>query len=76
MEITQKRKKLHEYIELADDEKVNALFLILESGEETSFSYSAEDINMFYERRERHLKGEGKSFSIKKSFENTEIIKD
>ncbi len=51
-------------------------FLILESDEEKSFSYSAEDISMFYERREKHLKGEGKSFSIKESFDDTEIIKD
>lgn len=68
MEITQKRKKLHEYIESADDAKVDALFLILESDEEKPFSYSAEDISMFYERRERHLKGEGKSFSKKDVF--------
>lgn len=76
MKITQKRKKLHEYIELSDDEKINALFLLLESGEETPFSYSAKEINMVYQRRERHLKGEGKSFSIKESFDNSEIIKD
>jgi hypothetical protein len=71
MEITKKRKKLHEYIELADDPKVDALFLILESDKEKPSSYSAEDISMFYERRERHLKGEGKSFSIKDSFDYT-----
>lgn len=69
MEITQKRKKLHEYIESADDAKVDALFLILESDEEKPFSYSAEDISMFYERRERQLKGEVKSFSKKDVFE-------
>lgn len=70
METTQKRQKLHEYIESADDEKVNALFLILESGEDNPYTYSDETINILYERRERHLKGEGKSFSVKESFED------
>jgi hypothetical protein len=70
METTQKRQKLHEYIELADDEKVNALFLILESGNEDTYTYSDENINMLYERRERYLKGEGKNFSVKESFED------
>jgi hypothetical protein len=60
---------LHEYIELADDEKVNALFLILESGNEDPYTYSDENINMLYERREKYLKGEGKNFSVKESFE-------
>lgn len=51
MEAIQKRQKLHEYIDIADDEKVNALFIILESDNSNSYQYSAENINMFYERR-------------------------
>ena len=69
METIQKRQKLHENIESADDQKVDALFLILESGEDEPYPYSTEDINMFYERREKYLKGEGKSFTVKESFE-------
>lgn len=69
METIQKRQKLHEYIDIADDEKVNALFTILESDNENSYHYSAEEINMFYERRERYLKGEGKSFSVEEAFD-------
>ena len=69
METIQKRQRLHEYIDFADDEKVNALFTILESANDGSHQYSAEDINMFDERRERYLKGEGKSFSVKEAFD-------
>jgi hypothetical protein len=69
METIQKRQKLHEYINSADDEKVNALFLILESDNNNYYPYSAEDINMFYQRREKYLKGEGKNFSVEGSFE-------
>jgi hypothetical protein len=68
METIQKRQKLHEYIDIADDEKVNALFVILESDNDNSYQYSAEDLNTFYERRERYLKGEGKSYSVEESF--------
>ena len=68
METIQKRQKLHEYIDTADDEKVNALFVILES-DSNSYQYSAEEISTFYKRRERYLKGEGKSFSVKEAFD-------
>ena len=71
METIQKRQKLHEYIDIADDEKVNALFTILESGNDNSYQYSAEDINLFYERRERYLRGEGRSFSVEEAFDET-----
>lgn len=70
METVQKRQKLHEYIQSADDEKVNALFLILESNDNKDYPYSDEDINMLYERRERYLKGEGKNFTVAESFED------
>ena len=70
METIQKRQKLHEYIQSADDEKVNALFLILESENNNDYPYSAEDINMLYERRERYLKGEGKNLTVEESFED------
>ena len=70
METIQKRQKLHEYIQSADAEKINALFLILESNDNNEYSYSDEDINMLYERRERYLKGEGKNFTVSESFED------
>jgi hypothetical protein len=69
METIQKRQKLHEYIDFADDEKVNALFVILESDNDKSYQYSADEISTFYKRRERYLKGEGKSFSVEESFD-------
>lgn len=69
METIQKRQKLHEYIDIADDEKVNALFVILESDSDNSYQYSAEEISTFYKRRERYLKGEGKSFSVEEAFD-------
>lgn len=69
MEAIQKRQKLHEYIDLADDEQVNALFIILNADSSFSYQYSAEDIKMFDERRNKYLKGEGKNFSFDESFD-------
>ena len=70
METIQKRQKLHEYIQSADDEKVNALFLILDSNENNDYPYSDEDISLLYQRRERFLKGEGKNLIVSESFED------
>ena len=42
MEAIQKRQKLYEYIDLADDEKVNALFTILDADDDYPYQYSAE----------------------------------
>lgn len=69
MEAIQKRQKLHEYIDFADDEKVNALFTILEGDDDYPYQYSDEELKMFYERKERYLKGEGENFSVEESFD-------
>ncbi|HEY5462915.1 MAG TPA: hypothetical protein VIJ95_06640 [Hanamia sp.] len=69
METIEKRQKLHEYIDSINDEKVNALFTILKSNNDNSYQYSAEDINMFYKRRERYLKGDSKSYSVEEAFD-------
>ena len=58
METIQKRQKLHEYIDSADDEKVNALFLRLAQDNTVIKNKNA---NRFYE----YLKGKGgKGFSV------------
>ncbi len=69
MEAIQKRKKLHEYIDSANDEKVDALFLILEAGDGNSYQYSSDEMNTFYERKKKFLKGEGKNFSVENFFD-------
>ena len=54
---------------MADDEKVDALFIILEADTDHSHSYSAEELSTFYKRRERYLMGEGKNFSVEEAFD-------
>ena len=61
------RDKLHQYIDVADEQKLQAIYVLLEGEIEMRHSYSKEEVDMFYERRKRHLAGEGKSYSVEES---------
>ena len=61
------RDKLHQYIDVADEQKLQAIYVLLEGEIEMGHSYSKEEIDLFYERRKRHLAGEGKSYSVEES---------
>lgn len=67
METALIRNKLHEYIDAADDKKVEAIYTILEEEIEQRHVYSDEELSMLYERREQHLKGETKSYTLEES---------
>ena len=57
METVEIREKLHQYIDLADERKIEAIFIMLED-EIGSYCYGKEEIELFHARRDRHLKGE------------------
>lgn len=59
------KEKLHHYIDVADENKLNAIYTLLEN--EIEWQYSLEDISKFNTRREKHLKGETKSFTVEES---------
>lgn len=58
------KKKLHHYIDTADDKKLQAIYTILEDEIEGEYFYSPEEIKMFYERRQQHLDGTDNSFTV------------
>ena len=64
---TSLRDKLHSYIDVADEQKLHAIYILLEEEIEKTHTYSNEEIALFYERRSRYLAGEGKSYSVKES---------
>lgn len=59
------RDKLHQYIDVADEQKLQAIYVLLE--DEIDWIYRSEEIDMLHQRRENHLKGESKSYSVEES---------
>jgi hypothetical protein len=68
METALLREKLHTYINEADEKKLEAIYTILENEiEEENYSFSLSEITTFHKRRENHLTGKSKSFSIEET---------
>lgn len=59
------RDKLHQYIDVADEQKLQAIYTLLE--DEINWSYSKEDIEQFHQRRQNHLNGTSQSLTIEES---------
>ena len=60
------KEKLHHYIDSAADAKLQAIYVLLEN--EINWQYELSDIQEFKLRREKHLNGETKSFTMEESF--------
>jgi hypothetical protein len=59
------RDKLHHYIDVADEQKLQAIYVLLE--DDIDWRYSNDDIAMFHERRQQHLDGLSKSYTVEES---------
>ena len=59
------RDKLHQYIDVADEQKLQAIYVLLE--DEIDYKYSPEEIATFHERRENHLKETSRSYTAEGS---------
>ena len=61
------RQQLHQYIDVPDDKKIEALYTLLQSDIAPQYAYSADEINMLHERAEKYLKGETKTYTVEES---------
>ena len=61
------KQKLHHYIDFADEKKLQAIYTILEDEIEGDYFYSQEEIKEFYDRRQKHLNGESKSYTVEET---------
>ena len=59
------KDKLHQYIDGADEQKPKALYALLE--DEINWTYTAEEIAEFHQRRQNHLNGTSKSCTVEES---------
>lgn len=67
------RDKLHQYIDVADEQKLQAIYTLLE--DEINWRYTTEEIDVFHQRRENHLKGTSKSYTTEESLKATRLQK-
>lgn len=67
MEPAKIKEKLHHYIDVADEEKLQAIYTILEHEIESEYTYTQDEIKMFYDRRQKHLNGESKSYTVEEA---------
>jgi hypothetical protein len=62
------RDKLHQYIDVADEQKLQAIYVLLEN--EIDWHYTSADIAMLHQRRENHINGNSKSYGVEESIDN------
>ena len=60
------REKLHQYIDEADERKIEAMYIILED-EIAQNGYDNEEIQKFHDRRNKHLNGVTVSYGAEDS---------
>ena len=60
------KDKLHQYIDVADEQKLQAIYILLE--DEIEQRYTATEMEQFHERRKNHQQGISASYTVEESF--------
>lgn len=63
------REKLQGYINTADEEKLHAIYILLKDTILENSIYDDVTLGTLYERREKHLTGQSKSFTANESLQ-------
>jgi len=61
------RKQLHQYIDVTDDKKVEALYTLLQNDIAPPYECSPTELDMLHERAEKYMKGETKTYTVEES---------
>jgi len=71
MDVVALREKLHDYINIADEQHLSAIYVLVRDNtlSESGEKYDEATMNMIYERRENHRKGISKSYTVEESME-------
>lgn len=66
MQTTIIRQKLHQYIDNSDEKLLKLMFALAKEyneDDEEEYEFTAEDIKLFDERRQKRINGESKTYS-------------
>jgi hypothetical protein len=65
------REKLHEYINIADEQRLSAIYILVKENIRSSVKekYDEETMNELYRRREDHRAGKSLSYTMEESFD-------
>jgi hypothetical protein len=64
MAIVQLKEKLHEYIDTADEKKLEAIYTILQDNIGEDYQYSEDELTSFYQRRQEYKNNIGENLSV------------
>ena len=63
------RSELHDIIDAADDEHLEALYSLLKTSSDEHFQPEEEDLAEAYRRRDQYLKGKSKAYTLEESIQ-------
>ena len=69
MTIETAKKKLHNIIEAADEERVFELLLLVENSSEEKYVYDEDVLDMLRERSREYLSGKVKTYTVEESMD-------
>ncbi len=64
MSIAEIRQQLREYIDVANDKDIAAMYSYIETQSTAPHAYTEDELAEFYRRREKFLRGESKGYSV------------
>jgi len=63
MQAVQIKEALHEYIDTADEKKLEAIYMVLKDSIGTNYEYNGEELTEIYTRRNNYKSGETETLS-------------
>jgi hypothetical protein len=64
MAAEQLKEKLHEYIDTADEKKLEAMYTILQDNIGAAHQYCIDELAVFYNRRQEYKNGGGENLTV------------